>query len=246
MTTNRIMKLEVVSHCWNYARLLTYQLSSLVLYPPKSIDVTMTVFFEKADRRTCEVLAYFGGISIDHVKWNFRNLEKPQLFRRAIGRNIAALETEADWVFYTDCDQAFRENCLDSFANLMSLPTDKPLVFPRYVYCSDDINPDNQILTSADQGPKVLDIDPSSFRPILHTRAIGGVQIARADVLHRIGYCKNVAKFMKPASKFGRTKEDVVFRKLMGTQGEPMDIPNLYRIEHKQKGRRWMSWRNKL
>ena len=43
--------LEIVSHCWRYASLLQYQLSSLILHPPKSA-IEMTVFTAPEDQRT--------------------------------------------------------------------------------------------------------------------------------------------------------------------------------------------------
>jgi hypothetical protein len=46
------MNLEIVSHCWHYAPQLTYQLSSLVLFPPACTDVTMSVFYCEQDRAT--------------------------------------------------------------------------------------------------------------------------------------------------------------------------------------------------
>ena len=45
------MKLEIVSHCWRYSRLLTYQLSSLFL-PPPTVAVCMTVFLTNDDDPT--------------------------------------------------------------------------------------------------------------------------------------------------------------------------------------------------
>ncbi|MCA9201579.1 MAG: hypothetical protein KDA59_00945, partial [Planctomycetales bacterium] len=47
--TTGFLKLEVVSHCWKYAHFLAYQLSSLVLYPPKDLSVRMTVFYCEDD-----------------------------------------------------------------------------------------------------------------------------------------------------------------------------------------------------
>src|SRR5690554_6264088 len=44
--------LEIVSHCWRYANFLTYQLSSLVLFPPHEMRVTMTVYHAREDEKT--------------------------------------------------------------------------------------------------------------------------------------------------------------------------------------------------
>lgn len=239
------MKLEIVSHCWSYSRLLTYQLSSLVLFPPKQVDVTMSVFYSKEDESTCKVLEYFGGQNIPGITWNWRDMDKTYLFRRAIGRNMAGLETKADWVFYTDCDYVFREGCLDSISQA-DIADNAPLIFPRYVNTSDRVSHNDSLFQELEKGPRILDIDTEGFSPVLFNRAIGGVQIARGDVVRKIGYCRDVPKFMKPEQRYQRCREDVVFRKIIGSPGVPVDIPEIYRIEHKQKGRRWFNWWNKL
>lgn len=232
------MHTEIVSHCWNYSRLLTYQLSSLVLYPPSETSVTMTVFYNEEDRRTCEVLKYFAGLKVPRVQWHWWRLDQPQLFRRAIGRNMAALASEADWIWFTDCDQVFHRGCLDTLAR--RLPSCRgPLAYPRCVGCTDHLDSDNPVFKKVDAGPAVVDIDPGDFRPVPQPRAIGALQITRGELVRRIGYCKDIPQFMRPAKQFGRTFEDVKFRKLLGTKGEPMDIPGVYRIEHQPKGRRW-------
>jgi hypothetical protein len=52
---------------------------------------------------------------------------------------------------------------------------------------------------------------------------------------------------MRPARQFGRTREDVKFRRLLGTPGEALDVPGLYRIEHLVKGRRrWFHFSRSL
>ena len=84
------LKVEIVSHCWQYAHLLAYQLSSLVHHTPTKLEVTMTVFYCEEDAETVELLEYFGGIDVPGVTWNWRALSRQRLFRRSIGRNIAA------------------------------------------------------------------------------------------------------------------------------------------------------------
>ncbi|MHB1456718.1 MAG: glycosyltransferase family 2 protein [Armatimonadota bacterium] len=235
------MKLEIVCHCWNYSRMLMYQLSSIALYPPQKVQLTMTVFYNEEDKQTCRVLDYFKSLKIDNVIWNWKQLDQPHLFRRAIGRNIAALETKADWVFFTDCDYVFRDGCLDSISQLQELK-DVPLVFPGSVNSSAHIKPDAEIFTKADDLSGPIDINPNDFGPVPCDRAIGGIQIAKGDIVRQIGYCKDDARFMKPMPRFQRCREDVVFRKLIGSEGMPIDIPNIYRIRHKEKGRSLVSW----
>ena len=70
-----------------------------------------------------------------------------------------------------------------------------------------------------------------------HNRAIGGLQIVRGDVARRLGYCRDEPRFMQPASRWMRTFEDVRFREILGTQGSPVEVEGLMRIEHHAKGR---------
>ncbi len=111
------LQIEIVSHCWNYSHFLVYQLSSLALSPPTRAEVTMTVFYCEEDQRTRELLEHFSGVHVEGVTWNWQKLPKGLLFRRAVGRNQAALATRADWIWFTDCDTLFRQGCLDHLSD---------------------------------------------------------------------------------------------------------------------------------
>ena len=125
-----ILDIEIVSHCWNYAHLLNHQLSSLVQFPPAKGTITMTVFYCSEDKNTSELLAFFSKIDVPNITWNWCELPRIALFRRTIGRNKAALETKADWVWFTDCDLMFREGCLDGLIDKLQNRQDA-LVYPK-------------------------------------------------------------------------------------------------------------------
>ena len=76
------------------------------------------------------MLDYFGRMEVPGVSWNWQPLAKEKLFRRSIGRNLAAKSTEADWIWFTDADIIFHENCLDTLAELLQ-GRDDGLVHPR-------------------------------------------------------------------------------------------------------------------
>jgi hypothetical protein len=232
-----LLSLEIVSHCWKYSRILSFQLSSLILHTPKKITVTMTAFYAPSDQATSTVLEYFEHYSRTNVRWNWQPLDESKLFRRAIGRNAAALATKADWIWFCDCDQAFRENCLDTLAEKLAM-TSADLVYPEYVQFSKVQGPDGELLRLADGQPQVLEIDPSQFKPVRFDRAVGGLQIVRGDIARQVGYCKDIPEFMRPAHRWMRTFEDVAFRNRLGIRGQPISVPELYRIEHSIKGRR--------
>ncbi|RCW66554.1 hypothetical protein DET61_110102 [Marinobacter nauticus] len=230
------LTLEVVSHCWNYSHFLVYQLSSLVLFPPKKLDVTMTVFYSPEDTRTEALLAFFGSQAVPGVSWNWQPIPKQELFRRGIGRNWAALATKADWVWFTDCDLMFREGCLDSLADVLQGRRDA-LLFPREERTTDLLAEDNPMLRAGSSGPQVLDIDSSSFTTRTITKATGPLQITHGDVCRAVGYCRNISLYQQPVESFAKCHEDRAFRWLLRSPGESIDVPAVYRIRHIAKGR---------
>ncbi len=230
------LDLEVVSHCWNYSHFLAYQLSSLVLFPPTRLNIIMTVFYCPEDSQTEQLLSFFAGQSVPGVTWNWRPLPRQELFRRGIGRNRAALETRADWVWFTDCDLMFREGCLDSLAEVLQGRQDA-LVYPEEEHTTDLLAEDNPMLTASASQPRVLDINTASFTTKRPSKATGPLQIAHGDVCRAVGYCRHIGLYQQPAEQFAKCHEDRAFRWLVQSQGTPVPIPGVYRIRHIAKGR---------
>jgi hypothetical protein len=228
--------LEIVSHCWRYDRLLAYQLSSLALHPPRSAAVTMTVFYAPEDEGTAALLDRFGRLEVPGVRWSWRPLERERLFRRAIGRNLAAQATQADWVWFSDCDVVFHEGALDAAATVLR-GRDDVLVFPRQHRVSDILEPDDPLLAAPAGEPGLVAIDPGAFHAEVRDKAVGGFQIVRGDVARAVGYCGDIAHYQRPVPRWTKTYEDRTFRWLLGTDGTPVDIPGLYRIRHAARGR---------
>ncbi len=230
------LTLEIVSHCWNYHHLHAYQLSSLVLFPPRDIDVTMTVFHSGADHGTSGLLRFFGGFDVPGVTWNWRPLPEAELLRRAIGRNRAALATRADWVWFADCDLMFRDGCLDALASGLQDRRDL-LCYPRQELVTRLLPADHPLLTAAVEKPRVVDVDVSLFSPRPITRAVGAYQIVHGDVARAMGYCAALPDYQLPADRWRKTYEDRAFRWLLRSEGVPVDIPGIHRIRHSAKGR---------
>ncbi len=237
----RPLELEIVSHCWRYSHLLIYQLSSLVLYPPEETSVTMTVFFSPEDPATVALLDFFGHRKVPRVRWNWQALEKTRLFRRALGRNLAARRTRADWIWFADCDLVFRAGAMDSAGRALASRDDR-LVFPRRHLITELLDPEDPILVSGRGAPRLLDIgtDPecASYTPDVREKAVGALQIVRGDVARAGGYCGTIPFYQRPVPRWRRTHEDRVFRWLLGTHGTPVDIEGIFRIRHQRKGRK--------
>lgn len=240
------LSVEVVSHCWNYAHLLVYQLSSLVLHPPRSTVVTMTVFHSPEDGRTVELLDWFAGHEVPRVRWNWRALPRERLFRRAIGRNLAARGSTADWVWFTDCDVVFHDGCLDGLgAQLQGVR--EALVHPRAECVTPLLDEGDPLLTAGAAAPRLLDIDPAGFARKPLGRATGPMQITHGDVARAVGYCAPLRHYQAPSTTWCKAHEDRAFRWLLQSPGAAFDIPGVYRIRHAAKGRYTGSrWSNTL
>lgn len=231
------LNIEIVSHCWNYAHFLVYQLSSLALFPPVKAVVTMTVFYARDDDDTKDLLKFFDDITVPGVCWNWQVLPKEQLFRRAIGRNHAALTSTADWVWFTDCDVLFRQECIDTLATILQGRRDV-LVHPIIERVTPLLaESDEMIRHGGISNRGLLDIDDRQF--IVHelTRATGPMQITHGDVARACGYCDSLKFYQRPAGHWCKAHEDRAFRWLLRTQGSGLDIPGVYRIRHQYKGR---------
>lgn len=230
------LHIEIVSHCWNYAHFLIYQLSSLVRFPPQHTQITMTVYYSGEDQRTCDLLDYFAGLSVENVRWNWCELPRQALFRRAIGRNHAALNTAADWIWFTDCDLMFRDTCLDRLSELLQ-GKNPVLVYPRVERCTSLLADENPMLSIDWKNLQVMDVDTTQFEEFRRTRATGPLQITQGDVARACGYCASLPYYQRPSATWCKAYEDRAFRWLLRTQGVPLDIPGVYRIRHIAKGR---------
>lgn len=228
------LHIEIVSHCWRYEHLLAYQLSSLVRHPPREVEVTMTVFHAVEDEPTVQLLAFFGAQTVPGVHWNWQRLPPPQLFRRAIGRNRAALASRADWVWFTDCDLLFGPGCLDGLGAALQGRRDA-LVFPRVEQITELLADDDPRLQRG--APVVVAADGLHFEPHEPGRATGPLQVTHGDAARALGYCAPIAYYQQPASRWRKAHEDRAHRWLLQTAGTAIDVPGVYRIRHAAKGR---------
>ena len=105
----------------------------------------MTVYYCPEDESTLQVLRFFGDMKVPGITWDWRALPKERLFRRAIGRNLAAKSTTADWIWFTDSDIVFQAQCLDELADLLQ-GRDDALVYPKVTLGTALLPEDDEIL----------------------------------------------------------------------------------------------------
>jgi hypothetical protein len=215
--------------------MLAYQLSSLVRYPPTRLKAVVTVFHAEEDTGTRRLLEFIGQHQVANVQWNWQALPPPQLFRRGIGRNRAALSTRADWIWMTDCDIVFHEGCLDSLADQLRGRRDI-LLFPRQERTTTMLADASAMLQKGRQA-QLVDIDTHEFTLHSRDRAKGAYQIIHGDVARAIGYCDGISLYQTPSDHWCKCYEDRAFRWLVGTHGTPIEVAGVYQIRHLTKGR---------
>jgi hypothetical protein len=178
------------------------------------------------------------------VKWFWHNTKLPvkaislfrgELGRRCIGRNMAALQTDADLVWFADVDQVYHRGCLDRLA-AMDWPGEASMIFPQWIEIHKDHATGDRYAEAVVE-PRLVDIDPDDFIPKKYHRAIGGVQIVGGDFARDHGYLDDDPKWQKPRTDgkpFAGFRDDIEYRKFCQQLGVivPVDLPGMYRLRH--------------
>lgn len=226
--------IEIVTTCWKYSRLLSWQLDSLEeswqqLDDPDSVSLTVVCASPDEDPDT-----HAATLSYRMVDRPVRMLmlDKPQLFNRAIGRNLAAKETPADWVWFCDCDYLLSPASLQTLAE--TDPGDGKLFFPRVVLTHKNHALGDRYIEA---GPNSDIFDPDDFYARTMCKAIGGIQVVLGNVAREQGYC-DWPRMQQPVSGdlMSDTRSDRAFRAHLGTPGTPLDLPGVFRIRHSTSG----------
>ncbi len=232
------MKFEIVNHCHNYSRLLSYQLSSLVLYPPVGHEIVYTLYYEASDDAVMDTAVFFRDRLPYNVTLRFRPQPLDTLRNRANGRDEAALATTADWVWFTDTDYMFLRKCWsDLYEQLVGKP-DTRFATPLTLYETDWPTGDKLIADMSD-GPRVADVDLTAIPVVSKHIAIGGIQIAHGPTVRQIGYCG----WMRGPRSHWDFKSDVRFRR-QPEMSPKLDVKldAVLRIRHSQRGYGQADW----
>lgn len=231
------LEIDLVSHCWHYSRSLAYQISGLILDPP-DFPVQLTIFCNPEDKDTINTIQTLYPKLPPTVCLVPRAQDKPKLFRRGIGRNDACLGTlAASVVICTDCDyvwgaKALRE-VLENYQNA-------PLSFPHH-YMKQKSHELGDACLALQETPQVLGLNPDDFDHCRIGKAIGGIQVIRADLAREHGYL-NGTRWMTPHNgpRFASCRDDRGYRCHMANLGyifTDFDGGEPWRIRHGRKGR---------
>jgi len=260
------MKIELVSHCYaknlpHFAACLCFQASSILKDQPKNCEVELGVWTTMDDMLTIDVAAYFQEIFDEtaNIKLEINTLEPEKLWKRCIGRNLAAKYTDADIVWFTDVDHCFQDGIFDSIAEMVNqkrwpywgpdpngglstyCPSRARMIYPKRIMIQESHEVGDARLAgviSMIYGNNHRDamLDKSEFVQMKYNRAIGGVQIVEGDYAREHGYLDNT-KWQSPVdTPFPSFRDDVKYRKQCKQRGEVIgvDLPGVYRLRHSE------------
>lgn len=233
--------IEIVSHCFNghlpiYAPLLRAQGLSLIHHSQHQCAVLWSICYHPEDEAVIAVLnelepALFSvGVCIQRIPLSFG-----ELFQRSVGRNRVALSTEADCVWFCDCDYLFQNGCLDGAILATALVPDS-VVYPQVVLITTHDAGDRIIANMQDKKDLTSD-DLFCFYAKNENKAIGGIQIVNGDLARSRGYV-NFGKWIKPTTNIARGafefRSDVKYRGCIG-QTSQQPISGVCRIRHSRR-----------
>ena len=232
------MKFEIVTHNHNYPRLLAWQLSSLVLHPPVGHQIKYSLWCEPEDAPLRGVINYFQTKLPSNVLLETNTVEAGLLRNRAHGRNLSALKTDADWVWFTDTDYMFLRNCWSDLYQQLLGKSDIRFAAPLEIYETDWPTGDQMIAEMVE--PAVRDVDLFNIPKVNKHIAIGGLQIAHGPTVREIGYCG----WLSGPREQWDFRSDIRFRRQeeMNPKLE-VKLDAVLRIRHSQRGYGQTDWK---
>ena len=238
------MKLQVITHCYcppgleHYANALVWHFGSLCAHPGSKFEsIKLTVCYTGHDKATEQTIAGFGfadepsNVMLEPIAFS-----REELFRRAIGRNYVAKQTDADVVHFADTDYIYGPGFLDAIHDHFANGAE--FIYPRkYKINVDHETGDRMLEQSPDEW---FSIDQSKFKPTGLRKAIGGLMFVSGDVARR-GYLDGSRKWMKPVDPsqgFQRCHCDTAYRRsLLPNTFKGVDAQWIYRLRHTENGR---------
>jgi hypothetical protein len=233
--------LDIVVHAFSaelpqYAAMLKAQARAIADHAPDSLSIQLVIActFPEQDPQTWitiqEIIPWMRNGFVVRVE----ALPREQLFRRAIFRHYWSQRSQADVLWFADCDYCPLQGCLSAICEQVS--TSDGLCFPKTYYRHREHHLGDRSWQAIAKGD-VLQINPLEFEVRKCRKAIGGMQIIGRDVVRRIGYLgKPQSRWQRPVGPeipFGCFRDDSQWRRQeFPDGGRKIDVPNLYRQRH--------------
>lgn len=241
-----MQSIELVSHCWSgddvpiYHCLLQLQATSLLL-SQHTVDVRYTVFYAEDDERTKRVIDLFQsrlrGRGID---FNPYVLPHGELFKRMLGRNLAALNTKADLIWFMDVDYLCLDKSLDQICEQADKHPEANLMHPFNIEVHKEHRlGDDLIAVVNDNLGAIIEINREDFKGHYCSYAFGGIQIGRGSWCRENGYINHREDWLEPLENpvhFMDTPSDRQFR-IQCKPSVGLLVDGIYRIRHSRTGR---------
>lgn len=236
------MLVELVSHCYcppgldQYAQQLRVQAASLIHNKPQLCDVRLTICYTQHDEATAQVID-------ELMTWNWPYtvelglllLDRSMLFRRAIGRNLRAKDTDADIIWMTDVDYFFGAQC---FNDLVRVWEQQPLSMPAHILIHRD-HETGDVELARMRKQSLPEADLSLFVERKQKICIGGVQIISGEWARRHGYLDGT-RWVQPVGEeagFRSCRCDKAFRSHNELSAVRLPIRGVHRLRHTRDGR---------
>ena len=237
-----MQSIRIVTHCHavnlpQYAVFLQYHLASLAKC---SGNVSATVCYVPEDFKTSVALNWFSHNFPDFPLQKI-GMTPGELFRRSIGRNLAARDSHEELVWFADVDHIFLADCFDQlFSAWNELPEPKPaMVYPGTIKIHATHELGDELVRTYEPGGD-LRIDPADFVDKHYNRAIGVVQIVAGTVAKVYGYLDGSKKYQEPTDgkhPFPSFRDDIAYRSFFRMMGgvQKVEFDGVYRLRHSMK-----------
>lgn len=251
-------RILVVTHCYaehvkTYAEHLRVQITSMARADKRNAEVELAVCYTPSDEATALVREHWREDLADDIGVTWIALDKSRLFRRAIGRNIAARGIRAEVYWFTDVDYFFGKKTFDALSDLVD--ENDGLCCPKTVNISTDHEAGDAWVERALNGKRWMRNNftakdmAEAFAARQQRVAIGGCQIVGGNVVKATGYLDADKRWQRPVDEtagFRSCRCDRAFRgqvKRWLAENERdqatkyIDVPGVYRIRHTVDGR---------
>ena len=217
--------------------MLRCQLTSLLYFRPQC-ELRVFVPFDLSDTKIVEVINDFIPRIVTLVAVP---LEREQMWRRSIARNIAAKnDVDSDLIWFTDCDYLFGEGCLDAALDQWKIIKKPEMMFPRSYKSNHNKSIVDEFITIIKDFREPILPPLHEFEHTDNRRAIGGLQIVSGEYVRNKGYLNREKWQTPPDVPFPEFYDDVVFRDDIINAKRRIEsilfLPNLYRMRHTEIG----------